>query len=508
MEFKDMKFKVGDGCARGLCHRACGRQDRQLNTYDWLADVPGNAENTDLVEVQFKNTRKGYYHNVNGLDLKKGDIVAVEASPGHDIGVVTLTGKLVKLQIKKANLKSMDDIKRIYRIAKQVDMDKWREAKSREHGTMIQSRQIAKDLNLQMKIGDVEYQGDGNKAIFYYIADERVDFRQLIKVLADTFHVRIEMKQIGARQEAGRIGGTGPCGRELCCATWMKNFVSVSTGAARYQDISLNPQKLAGMCAKLKCCLNYEVDNYIEASRRLPSREMVLQTIDGDYYMFKTDILAGLVTYSTDKRLASNLETITGARALEIIEMNKRGEKPDSLSGGEAPKDTNKQIDLLAGESLTRFDKTKKKKKNKPRQQKPQGEKAARQTENKPQQTEKPARPAEGKQQQAEKPKQRQQKPQQRNNPRKNQNKNPEQGNGENRNNENRNNENTGNGENRRKPENRQGRQNARPDNKQGNKSDGRQENKPENRPDGRQSNKPDGRQGNTSENKNDNKDA
>lgn len=378
MDFKNMKFTVGDGCSRGLCRRGCGRQDRQLNTYDWLADVPGNAESTDLVEVQFKNTRKGYYHNVNGLDLKKGDIVAVEASPGHDIGVVTLTGKLVKLQIKKANLKSMDDIKRIYRIAKQVDMDKWREAKSREHGTMIQSRQIAKDLNLQMKIGDVEYQGDANKAIFYYIADERVDFRQFIKVLAETFHVRIEMKQIGARQEAGRIGGTGPCGRELCCATWMKNFVSVSTGAARYQDISLNPQKLAGMCAKLKCCLNYEVDNYIEASRKLPSREVVLQTIDGDYYLFKTDILAGLVTYSTDKRLAANLETISGQRALEIIEMNKRGEKPESLTEGDIPKGDSKQTDLLAGESLTRFDKAKKKKKgNKPRGQKPQQEKQA-----------------------------------------------------------------------------------------------------------------------------------
>ena len=374
MDFENMKYVTGDGCSRGLCRRGCGRQDRQLNTYDWLADVPGNAESTDLVEVQFKNTRKGYYHNVNGLDLKKGDIVAVEASPGHDIGVVTLTGKLVKLQIKKANLKSMDDIKRIYRIAKPVDIDKWKEAKSREHGTMIQSRQIAKDLNLQMKIGDVEYQGDGNKAIFYYIADERVDFRQLIKVLADTFHVRIEMKQIGARQEAGRIGGTGPCGRELCCATWMKNFVSVSTGAARFQDISLNPQKLAGMCAKLKCCLNDEVDNYIEASRKLPSREVVLQTIDGDYYMFKMDILAGLVTYSTDKRLAANLETISGRRAMEVIEMNKRGEKPDSLSGDDSPKVTTKQVDLLAGESLTRFDKAKKKKSGKSRNKKQQAD--------------------------------------------------------------------------------------------------------------------------------------
>ncbi len=378
-----MKFTVGDGCARGLCRKGCGRQNRQLNTYDWLADVPGNAESTDLVEVQFKNTRKGYYHNVNGLDLKKGDIVAVEASPGHDIGVVTLTGKLVKLQLKKANLKSMDDIKRVYRIAKPVDIDKCKEAKSREHGTMIQSRQIAKELNLQMKIGDVEYQGDGNKAIFYYIADERVDFRQLIKVLAETFHVRIEMKQIGARQEAGRIGGTGPCGRELCCATWMKNFVSVSTGAARFQDISLNPQKLAGMCAKLKCCLNYEVDNYMEASRKIPSREVILQTLDSDYYLFKSDILAGMVTYSTDKRLAANLETISAQRALEIIEMNKRGEKPETLSDGDAPKDESKQVDLLAGESLTRFDKAKKKKKNKSHGQKPQNGEAVQQAQNK-----------------------------------------------------------------------------------------------------------------------------
>ena len=317
------------------------------------------------MEVQFKHTRKGYYHNVNNLPLKKGDIVAVEASPGHDIGVVTLTGRLVKLQLKKANLKSTDDIKRIYRLARQVDMDKFREAKAREHETMIESREIAKGLGLDMKIGDVEYQGDGQKAIFYYIADERVDFRQLIKDLAAAFHVRIEMKQIGARQEAGRIGGTGPCGRELCCATWMKNFVSVSTSAARFQDISLNPQKLAGMCAKLKCCLNYEVDVYIEAGRRLPNRDVVLQTLDADYYLFKSDILAGLVTYSTDKRMAANLETITGERAKEIIEMNKRGEKPETLQPGDKPKEAKGPVDLLAGDSITRFDKAKKKKKKK-----------------------------------------------------------------------------------------------------------------------------------------------
>ena len=361
-------YEIRTGCDRGLCKKAIGRQDRQLNTYDWLADVPGNADTTDLVEVQFKHTRKGYYHNVNNLPLKKGDVVAVEANPGHDIGVVTLTGRLVQLQLKKANLKSADDIKRIYRIARPIDMDKFREAKAREHGTMIESRQIAKILGLDMKIGDVEYQGDGQKAIFYYIADERVDFRQLIKDLAAAFHVRIEMKQIGARQEAGRIGGTGPCGRELCCATWMKNFVSVSTSVARFQDISLNPQKLAGMCAKLKCCLNYEVDDYIEASRRLPSKDVVLQTQDGDYYLFKSDILAGLVTYSTDKNVAANLETITAARAKQIIEMNRKGEKPLTLEDEEDASRQQKSegpVDLLAGDSITRFDKAKKKKKKK-----------------------------------------------------------------------------------------------------------------------------------------------
>ena len=362
--------------------------------------MPGNAESTDLVEVQFKHTRKGYYHNVNNLDLKKGDIVAVEANPGHDIGVVTLTGRLVKLQIKKANLKSADDIRRIYRIARPTDMDKYREAKSREHGTMIQSRQIAKDLGLQMKIGDVEYQGDCNKAIFYYIADERVDFRQLIKVLADTFHVRIEMKQIGARQEAGRIGGTGPCGRELCCATWMKNFVSVSTNAARFQDISLNPQKLAGMCAKLKCCLNYEVDDYVEASRKLPSREIVLQTQDADYYMFKSDILAGLITYSTDKNLAVNLETITAERAKEIIEMNRNGEKPLSLIKDGQVRETKQHVDLLAGGDLSRFDKAKKKKKKKPNNgNKPRPEASQQQQQQQQQPKQRPQHPKKPKRQ-------------------------------------------------------------------------------------------------------------
>lgn len=365
MDFKNMKYELWHGTDRGLCGRGCGRQDHQLNTYDWLADVPGNNATTDLVEVQFKNTRKGYYHNVNNLDLKKGDIVAVEANPGHDIGVVTLTGQLVRLQIKKANIKSPEDIRRIYRIAKEADMEKYAAAKAREHATMIQSREIAKGLGLKMKIGDVEYQGDGNKAICYYIADERVDFRQLIKDLAAAFHVRIEMKQIGARQEAGRIGGTGPCGRELCCATWVRNFSSVSTNAARFQGVSLNPTKLAGMCAKLKCCLNYEVDDYMEAARRLPSREVSLFTLDAEYFLVKTDILSGECTYSTDRKKMANVETISARRAREIIELNRQGEKPLSLLDDGSVKPEAKSADLLADGDLSRFDKFQKKKKKK-----------------------------------------------------------------------------------------------------------------------------------------------
>ena len=349
--------------SQGLCCRGIGRQDHQLNTYDWLADIPGNDLESQYVEVQFKNTRKGYYRNSNGLQLQKGDIVAVEASPGHDIGVVTLTGRLVPLQMKKTNIRSEADIKRIYRKARQTDMEKYYEAKAREHKTMIEARQIALDLELQMKIGDVEYQGDGNKAIFYYIADERVDFRQLIKVLADVFHVRIEMKQIGARQEAGRIGGIGPCGRELCCATWMTSFVSVSTGAARIQDISLNPQKLAGQCAKLKCCLNYESDCYVESQKRLPSKEISLFTMEGEWFFFKADILANQITYSSDKQNLTNAVTISCKRAFEIIGMNKRGVKPNSLMEDGSKPMAAKTVDLVEQESLTRFDRAKKKKK-------------------------------------------------------------------------------------------------------------------------------------------------
>lgn len=361
-------FKLKNGSGR-LCCGGCGRQNNKLNTYDWLADIPGNADEQEMVEVQFKNTRKGYYKNSNGLHLEKGDIVAVEASPGHDIGTVTLTGRLVPLQMRKANLKPDVEIRRIYRKVKPVDMEKYEEAKSREHDTMIRSRKIAESLGLQMKIGDVEYQGDGNKAIFYYIADERVDFRQLIKVLAETFRVRIEMKQIGARQEAGRIGGIGPCGRELCCATWMTNFVSVSTSAARFQDISLNPQKLAGQCAKLKCCLNYEVDAYVECQKRLPSKEITLETLDNVYYYFKADILKGMITYSTDKSFLANEVTISARRAFAVLNMNKRGEKPEKLDEDFSGREPQRSKDLLEQESLTRFDKTKagKNRKKKPK---------------------------------------------------------------------------------------------------------------------------------------------
>ena len=348
----------------GICLQGYCRQDKKLNVFDWLVDVPGNIDATDFVEVQFKNTRKGYYLNSNKIPLQKDDIVAVEASPGHDIGVVTLTGSLVLLQMKKARIKSDAEIRRVYRKAREVDMEKYNEAKAKEQDTMIRSRQIAKDLGLEMKIGDVEYQGDGGKAIFYYIADGRVDFRQLIKVLADVFKVRIEMKQIGARQEAGRIGGIGPCGRELCCATWMTTFNSVSTGAARFQDISMNPQKLAGQCAKLKCCMNYEVDVYVEAMKKFPARDIALETLDSTYYHFKSDILKREMTYSTDKNFAANLVTISTRRAFDIINLNKKGIKPESLLE-DGLREEPQKTDLLDQNSLTRFDHAKKKKKKK-----------------------------------------------------------------------------------------------------------------------------------------------
>ena len=331
-----------------------------LPVCDWLSDLPENTRLTDLIEVQFKNTRKGYFHNSQNLPLEKGVKVVVEANPGQDLGEVVLTGKLVELQMRKNRIDSSRyEVRQVVRIATEEDLKRAEEAHAREHETMIKARELAKSLGLEMKIGDVEYQGDGSKAIFFYIADGRVDFRQLIKVYAETFRIRVEMKQIGARQEAGRIGGTGPCGRELCCSTWMINFSSVGTGAARLQNISPNPQKLAGMCAKLKCCLNYEVPVYEDASKLLPSRHTQLETLDATWYFFASDPLAGTVTYSSDAHKPVNLTTLTAARAHDIIAMNRRGEKPDSLTGTKA---VSSEIGYQTGHGdVTRFDRKKKK---------------------------------------------------------------------------------------------------------------------------------------------------
>lgn len=335
----------------------------KLCATDWL-DKLSYPRVQDVVQVQFKNTRNGFFLNPSGLKLKIGDIVAVEANPGHDIGRIMMTGPLVRLQMKKAGVALDNDLKKVFRIARPSDLEKFDEARAREHETMIRSRQIAAELDLNMKIGDVEYQGDGGKAIFYYIADERVDFRKLIRILADTFKVRIEMKQIGARQEAGRIGGIGPCGRPLCCSSWMGKFISVGTGAARLQDLSMNPQKLAGQCAKLKCCLNFETDIYAEAVKQLPSKDTVLETKDASYFYFKPDILERKITYSTDKHVPANLVTIDATRAFEIIALNKQGIKVDSLLRPEDSQEPPKEyIDLTDQDSLTRFDKSKKKKK-------------------------------------------------------------------------------------------------------------------------------------------------
>lgn len=336
----------------------CGCLKSKLNTFDYLSDLPKGCNVEDYVEVQFKNTRKGYYLNSLKLPLFKGDIVAVEATPGHDIGVVSLTGKLVELQMRKTNYRTNGEPKRIYRIAKPTDIEKAEEYKRLEHATMIQSRQIALDLGLDMKIGDVEYQGDGQKAIFYYIADGRVDFRQLIKKLAEAFHVRVEMKQIGARQEAARIGGKGPCGRQLCCSGFLTNFVSVGTNAARLQDLSMNPQKLAGQCAKLKCCLNYEVDVYYEAQKRIPSREIELETLQGTFRHFKSDILSGMISYvNKNPKEGMDVIPLSTKRVFQIHNMNKRGERPYSLLlDEEGQQKPTHSIDILDENSLTRFD--------------------------------------------------------------------------------------------------------------------------------------------------------
>jgi cell fate regulator YaaT (PSP1 superfamily) len=344
---------------RGCCNGK-GGTCAKLNVYDWLNDVINIANPTDLVEVRFKNTRKDYFRNSGNLKLNPGDIVAVEANPGHDIGIVTLTGDLVIEQMRKHKVTLINgEIRKIYRKAKQADIDKWKEAIALEHNTMLRSRQIALDLKLNMKIGDVEYQGDKTKAIFYYLADDRVDFRQLIKVLADTFRIRIEMKQIGARQEAGRIGGIGPCGRELCCASWMNNFVSVTTNAARYQDISLNPQKLAGQCGKLKCCINYEVDTYIDAQKDFPPTNIPLETENGIFYYQKSDIFKRLFWYSQGGDQTGNLIPVSVDRAKEIILLNQKGIKVGKLSENFESKKAVEKFEFEAGsekDAITRFD--------------------------------------------------------------------------------------------------------------------------------------------------------
>ena len=341
------------------CRYDCFRNCKKLSSYDWLKEISQIKEFNEVAEVQFKNTRKAYFHNSNGLRLEQNDIVAVEASPGHDIGKVSLTGHLVlsKLIIQGINYREQE-FKKIYRKAKQADIDKWKEATALEESTMLRSRKIAEELKLDMKIGDVEYQGDKTKAIFYYIADERVDFRELIKVLADEFKIRIEMRQIGARQEAGRIGGIGSCGRQLCCASWITNFVSVTTNAARYQEVSLNPQKLAGQCGKLKCCLNYELDVYLDAQEDFPDTSIKLETKQGWASHQKTDVFKRLMWYSVGSEKGNIITCMSVDQVNEIIAMNRKGTIPDKLMGVEESSMASIiEYQNSAGlESLTRFE--------------------------------------------------------------------------------------------------------------------------------------------------------
>ena len=363
-----MKPEVGRGCAFGLNEQ--GEFTAQmadgcfkLHETPWMAEYPDH-EQCDIFEVRFKNTRRSFYQNVNNLDLQIGDIVAVEATPGHDIGIISLTGDMVAKQMRRVGFNPLNgEFKKIYRKAKPYDIERWQEAIALEHETMIRSRQIAADMGLDMKIGDVEYQGDKIKAIFYYIADGRVDFRELIKVFAEQFHIRIEMKQIGARQEAGRIGGIGACGRELCCASWISSFSSVTTGAARVQDLSLNPLKLAGQCSKLKCCLMYEYDLYMDARRAIPRIKEPLQALDGEYFLVKTDILGKKMTFSSSKESMSNLVTIPVWRVKEILAANRNGEKVESIAGDSAPAKSEEPTYRTEEDSITRFDKSKKRKK-------------------------------------------------------------------------------------------------------------------------------------------------
>jgi len=346
--------------ARGCPSSSIGGSSAKLDVYNWLKDVPNILNPDDIVEVRFKNTRKDYYQNVNGLKLKEGEVVAVEASPGHDIGVISLVGDLVLKQMNRHKVTYVDgELRKVYRKAKPVDIQKWEEAMALEHETMLKARKIAEDLRLDMKIGDVEYQGDKTKAIFYYIADERVDFRQLIKVYAETFRIRIEMRQIGARQEAGRIGGIGPCGRELCCSSWITNFVSVTTNAARYQEISLNPQKLAGQCGKLKCCLNYELDCYIDAQKDFPPNNIPLETEKGIYNFLKADIFKRMYWYAPADNQPGGQVAISVDKVKEIIRLNKAGKKVPQLTAEPVAVEKNEVLDyhkVVGQDSLDRFD--------------------------------------------------------------------------------------------------------------------------------------------------------
>ncbi|MBO7545074.1 MAG: hypothetical protein J6T02_05855 [Bacteroidales bacterium] len=338
----------------------------KLEVYDYLKGISG-GQYRDIFEVRFKNTRKGFYRNTSGQSIKTGDLVIVEAQTGHDLGIVTLEGPLILRQMKAKDIDPENtEFKRIYRKARPFDIGRWQEAIAREQETMIRSREIAADLGLEMKIGDVEFQGDGTKAIFYYIADGRVDFRQLIKDFAEEFHIRIEMKQIGARQEAGLIGGLGVCGRELCCANYITTFKSITTGAARIQDLSLNPQKLAGQCGKLKCCLNYEVDNYNDARSRIPRVVEPLEFEDGPAWLVKTDILRETLYFSYEKGSLTNIYPLSAEEVKEILEMNRDGIKPESLKNdiiAPAPE----FVTAVGDDSISRFDEVKRSRKKKRR---------------------------------------------------------------------------------------------------------------------------------------------
>ena len=345
---------------------SCGTSDgcNKLSVFDWLGNMnlPEGQNRFDIVEIRFKNSRKEFFRNTNSLNINVGDVIAVESNSGHDIGTVSLTGELVKLQLKKHNVNfDSEEIKKIYRKAKQTDIEKWREAQSLEINTMYRARTIALNLGLQMKLSDVEYQGDKSKAIFYYTADARVDFRELIKLLADEFKVRIEMKQIGARQEASRLGGIGSCGRELCCSSWLTDFRTVSTSAARYQQLSLNPLKLAGQCGKLKCCLNYELDSYLDALKEFPEMDgKKLQTKKGDAFLQKTDIFKRTMwfSYRSDPGVFIPLDLKT---VHSILELNAKGEMPEALTPSIKVIDkiinTEPNFENVVGQdSLTRFD--------------------------------------------------------------------------------------------------------------------------------------------------------